>query len=146
MMVTNNVSTAFWKQVLYESHVLVLSTFQLAGPTIMHYSESDIPSRAGLVALVFALIISLVSAVPIPVAESGLSSSFTSSPSSHGNPSLNGFGHRQDHHIQLDTTKISLSGRMSTLPAATRALTRKGVRYCLSSYLLVSTGPGLPSS
>ena len=105
----------------------------------MHYS--NIRSRAGLVALVFALIISLVSAVPIPVTESGLSS--TLSPIS--NPSLN--GHGQDHHIQLDTTKISFSGRMSTLPAATRALTRKGVRYCLSSYLLlVSTGPGLPSS
>ena len=77
--------------------------------------------------LVFSLIISLVSAAPIPATESGLSS--TSSPR---NPNLNG----QDH-IQLDTPgipKISFSGRMSTLPAATRALTRS-VRCCLSSYL-----------
>ena len=98
----------------------------------MYYS--NIRSRAGLAAPIFALIISLVSAVPIPVTESRLSSTF-SPPSS--NPSLN---HRleQDHHIQLNTTKISLSGRMSTLPAATRALTRK-VRYSsLSRYLLDS--------
>jgi len=84
----------------------------------MHYS--NIRSRAGLVTLVvFALIISLVSAVPIPATESGLSS--TLPPSS--NPSLNG-----KDHIQLDTPRIpeiSLSGRMSTLPAATRALTRR---------------------
>ena len=100
----------------------------------MHYS--DIRSRAGLVALFFALIISLVSAVPIPTTESGLSSTLPL----RGNPSLNG----QDHHdIQLDTAKISLSGRMSTLPAAARALTR-GVRCCLSSYLLVSYLLGLP--
>ena len=96
----------------------------------------NIRSRAGLVVLVFALIISLVSAAPIPAIESGLSST-----SSHrSNPSLNG----QDH-IQLDTPripKIPFSGRMSTLPAATRALTRS-VRCCLSSYL-VSTGSGLP--
>ena len=102
----------------------------------MYYS-TIIRSRAGLIALVFTLIISLVSAVPIPTTESGLTA--TSPPRS--NPSLN----TQDHHdIQLDTAKISLSGRMSTLPAATRALTH-GVRYSLSSYLLVYTGSGLPS-
>ena len=91
----------------------------------MHYL--NISSRAGLVALVqvFALIISLVSAVPIPATESGLSSTLPP----RSNPTLNG-----KDHIQLDTAKIpeiSLSGRMSTLPAATRALTRR-VRYCLS--------------
>jgi hypothetical protein len=58
---------------------------------------SIIRSRAGLVALVFALIISLVSAVPVPAKESGLSS-----------PSINGRG-----HIQHDLAKISM------LPAAT---------------------------
>jgi hypothetical protein len=89
---------------------------------------SNIRSRAGLVALVFALIISLVSAVPIPISESRLSS--TSSPRS--NPSLNG-----QNQIQLDTTateKIPLKGRMSTLPAASRDLTRR-VRYRLSQLL-----------
>ena len=83
----------------------------------MHFSS--IRSRAGLVALVFALIISLVSAVPIPAAES-------STLSSRGNPSLVVRGHH--HDIQLDTpriSEISLSGRMSTLPAATRALSRR---------------------
>jgi len=82
----------------------------------MHHS--NMPSRAGLVGLVFALIISLVSAVPIPVTESGLSSSSTLSHRS-SNPSLN------VHDIQLDTARIaeiSLSGRMSTPPAA---LTRR---------------------
>jgi len=80
----------------------------------MHYS--NIRSRAGLVALVFGLIISLVSAIPIPAAGSGLSS--TLSPSSY--PSLNG-----QPEIDTATGRISLSGRMSTLPTATRALTRK---------------------
>ena len=99
----------------------------------MHYS------RAGLVtvALFFALIISLVSAIPVPDTESRLSST---SPL-RINPSLDG-----RDHIQLDTASISsipLSGRMSTLPRATR-LTR-GVRYCFSSSSLVSTWPGLPS-
>ena len=75
----------------------------------MHYS------RAGLVALIFALIISLVSAVPIPAATESKLSSTLSPPS---NPIPNG----QDL-IQLDTAKtsgISLSGRMSTLPLATK--------------------------
>jgi hypothetical protein len=90
---------------------------------------NSIRSRAGLVALVFALIISLVSAVPIPATDSGLSS--TLSPHTIN---LNG-----QNHIQLDAAsfeKISLSGRMSTLPAATRALTRRpGVRYRLFKLL-----------
>ena len=89
---------------------------------------SSFRSRAGLVALVFALIISLVSAVPISATESGLSTS--SSPRS--NPSLNG---RNQIHHRVDTPKISeisLSGRMSTLPAAFRALSNK-VRYSLFS-------------
>ena len=96
----------------------------------MHYS--NIRSRAGLVALVFkfALINSLVSAVPIPATESGLSATVTLPPRS--NPSLNG-----QKHIRSDNAKISLSGRMSTLPAATRALTR-GVRYCPFFQLLDS--------
>jgi hypothetical protein len=79
----------------------------------MHYS--NIRSRAGLVALVFALIISLVSAIPIPAAGSEPSS--TLSPTS-SNPSLNGLP-------EVDTAKISLSGRMSTLPTATRALAHR---------------------
>jgi gas vesicle protein len=94
----------------------------------MQYSK--IRSRAGLVALVFALIISLVSAVPIPATESGLSS--TLSPPS--NPSLNG-----KDHIQLDTARIpeiSLSGRMSTLPAATRALTRRHIPTSMDNQLV----------
>jgi len=63
----------------------------------MFYSNS----RAGLVALlVFALVISFVSAVPIPTTESGLS------------PTLNGL----DHHIQLDNAKISLSTAFSAAP------------------------------
>jgi hypothetical protein len=77
----------------------------------MHYS--NIHSRAGLVALVFVLIISLVSAIPIP-AGSGPSS--TLSPSS--DLSLNGLP-------EVDTAKISLSGRISTLPATTRTLARR---------------------
>ena len=82
---------------------------------------SNIRSRAGLVALVFALIISLVSAVPIPATESGFSSTL-----SLRSTTLDG----QD--IQLDTAKIPLGGRMSILPAAS-GLTHK-VRYSLSSY------------
>ena len=89
----------------------------------MHYS------RAGLVTLVFALIVSLVSAVPIPATtstESGLSST------------LNGQDHFKPDVAKI--AKIPFSGRMSTLPAAIRALTRE-VRYCLSSYV----GSVLPS-
>ena len=85
----------------------------------MHYS------RAGLVALVFALIISFVSAFPIPATESRFSSTL----SPYTNPKTNG------HDLtQLDNSGISefsFSGRVSTLPLATR-LTRR-VRYCLSS-------------
>ena len=95
----------------------------------MHYS------RAGLVALVFALIISFVSAAPVPVTGYRPSAS-----SPRSNPSLNG----QDY-IQLDTPSISgisLSGRISTLPRATKPA--PGVRYCLSSYLRVYTEQGLP--
>ena len=89
----------------------------------MHYS--NIGSRAGLVALVFALIISLVSAMPIPAA--GYESS-TLSPSS--NPSLNGLP-----EVDTANLKILLSGRMSTLPTATRALARR-VRCLLVFHLL----------
>jgi len=81
----------------------------------MHYS--NIRSRAGLVALVFVLIISLVSvsAIPIPAA-SGPSS--TLSPTS--DPTLNGLP-----VPEVDNTKISLSGRMSAPPAASRVLARR---------------------
>lgn len=94
--------------------VLDLSSFSTGRSVCnsMYYSK-NIRSRAGLVALIFALIISLVSAVPIPATESGLSSTTT--------PSLNG-------HDQLDIAKISSNGRVSTLPAAPRSFTRK-VRY-----------------
>ena len=99
--------------------VLFLFIFQSAGPTIMQYS------RAGLVALLFTLIISLVSAAPIP---ESISSS-TSSPRNVSN--LN--GQAGQDRIQLDTagnSDILLKGRMSTLPLATR-LNRR-VRYRLS--------------
>ena len=86
----------------------------------MQYSLANIRSRAGLVALIFALIISLVSAVPIPATESGLSS--TLSRRDNINPTLNGH----------DSAKIST-------PAAPRALTHR-VRFC---YLLVFIGLGL---
>jgi len=77
---------------------------------------SNIRSRAGLVALVFALIISFVSAIPIPSTEFGLSST-TLSRRSNG----------QDIRVQPSTVGIpefSFSGpsRMSSLPAATRTL------------------------
>ena len=91
----------------------------------MHYS--NIGSRAGLVALVFALIIPLVSAIPIPAA--GYVSSTLSSSS---NPSLNGLPEVDTVNLNL---KILLSGRMSTLPTATRALARR-VRYLLVFHLL----------
>lgn len=87
-------------------------------------------SRAGLVALLFTLTISLVSAFPVPASESIISSTL----SSRTNPELNGLD-----HIEIDTPgipKISLSGRMSTLPLATRLARR--VRYtAISTYLLV---------
>jgi len=73
---------------------------------------SNICSRAGLVATIFALTISLVSAVPIPTPESGLSSTL----SLRSNPSLNG-------QPGVDTARILSSGRMST--SATRAHTRR---------------------
>ena len=79
-------------------------------------------SRAGLVALLFTLIISLVSAVPVPATES----TFSSTLSSRTIPNLNGLD-----RIQIDTPgipKILLSGRMSTLPLATKLARR--VRYC----------------
>jgi ElaB/YqjD/DUF883 family membrane-anchored ribosome-binding protein len=90
----------------------------------MHY-YSIIRSRAGLVALVFALIISLVSAIPIPTA--GFGSSSTLLPNS--NPSLNGLP-------EVDTAKISLSGRMSTLPTSTRALTRRDISTNMDDQLV----------
>ena len=76
----------------------------------------DIRSRAGLVALVFALIISLVTAVPIPATDSELST--------RSNPSLNG-----RNYIQLDPAK------KLTLPAAARTPTYK-VGYFFSSYVI----------
>jgi hypothetical protein len=81
----------------------------------MQYSLANIRSRAGLVALVFALIISLVSAVPIPATESGLSSTL-----SHRDININ------PTHNGLDSAKIS------TPLAGPRALTHR-VRFC---YLL----------
>ena len=70
-------------------------------------------SRAGLFALLFTLIISLVSAIPIP-------ESISPTLSSHSTPNLNG----QDRPIELDTgarnPDILLRGRMSTLPLATK--------------------------
>jgi hypothetical protein len=95
--------------------------------------NSTIRSRAGLLALVFALIISFVSAVPIRASTGTTGSGLSSTLSSRA--ILNG----QDHiRVQLDTgvsfEKISLSGRMSTLPAATKALTRR-VRYRLFQLL-----------
>ena len=72
-------------------------------------------SRAGLFALLFTLIISLVSAFPIPESESPTLSS-------RSTPNLNG----QDRPIELDTgartrnPDILLRGRMSTLPLATK--------------------------
>ena len=72
----------------------------------MYYSNIRHGSRAGLVALIFLLIISLVSAVPIPVAESGLSKvSTTLLPSK-----LNG-------QPDADTARNLLNGR---IPIATR--------------------------
>jgi len=99
-----NTSTAFWKsKLIIRVRVSLLPPiFQSAGPILMPYS--NIRSRAGLVALVFALIISLVSAAPVPATASGLSS--TLSPRS--DPS------------QSDGSEINFSGRMSTLPFATR--------------------------
>jgi len=92
--------------------------------TIMHYS--NIRSRAGLVALVFVLVISLVSAIPIPAAGSKLSS--TLSPSS--DPSLNGLP-------EVDTAKIPLSGRMmSTLPGANRAFARRDISTNIDDQLV----------
>ena len=84
-------------------------------------------SRAGLFALLFTLIISLVSAFPIPESESPTLSS-------RSTPNLNG----QDRPIELDTgvrtqarnPNILLRGRMSTLPLATK-LNR---RVCYRSF------------
>jgi len=78
----------------------------------MHYS------RAGLVALVFALIISLVSAIPIPATESRLSSTL----SLRSIPIPDGQDHIQPDNARI--SEISLSGRVSTLPLASR-LTRR---------------------
>jgi len=79
-------------------------------------------SRAGLVALLFALIISLVSAVPVPDTES----IFSSTLSSRSIPSLN-----EQDRIQLGSTaripEISLTGRMSTLPLAARLASRQQI-------------------
>ena len=81
---------------------------------------SNIRLRAGLVALVFALIsISIVSAVPIPIpaSQSGLSStlSFRSTPSHDGQNSIQPNSRR--------IAKFSVRGQMSRAPGATRVLT-----------------------
>jgi len=91
----------------------------------MHYSNTR--SRAGLVALVFTLIISLVAAAPIRAAYSEPSSSSTLSPLQVSNPSLNG---------QVGISEISLSGRMSTLPTATRTLTRRHISTDMDDQLV----------
>ena len=103
-----------------------LTTYQSAGPTIMQYS--NIRSRAGLVALVFAIIISLVSAVPIPSTEFGLSS--TLSHRSNG----------QGVQVQPATAEFPFSG-----PAATKSPASRVRCYYLSRYLIISSGPGLRS-
>jgi hypothetical protein len=79
---------------------------------------SIIRFRAGLVALAFVLItsISLVSSVPIPAPQSGLSSSTLFSRS---NPTQDA-----NDHMQLDNRKILSKGQLSGAPAAMRALTR----------------------
>ena len=92
-----------------------LSIFNRLVQQIMYNSNFRHGSPAGLVALILVLIISLVSAVPIPAAESGLSKLSTSlSPSS-----LNG-----QPDSEADTAKNLLIGRMSTPPIATRDLVR----------------------
>ena len=113
-------STAFFwnrRPIKHVVSVLLLFNFNSAGPTIMQYS------RAGLFALLFTLIVSLVSAVPIPSTESTSSSSLSSRKISN----LNG----QDRPIELDAGAKNpdslLRGRMSTLPLATKLTSR--VRY-----------------
>jgi hypothetical protein len=97
---------------------------------------SNIRFRAGLVALVLALItISPVSALPIPISSSQSELSSTFSPSS-SNPSHDGQNHIQ-HEIRR-IAKSSVNGQMSRAPAPTRALSSK-VR---ASYFL-STGTWL---
>ena len=68
----------------YKNRVSSLSIFNRLVRQIMYYSNFRHGSRAGLVALILVLtIISLVSAVPIPAAESGLTKVTTTlSPSS----------------------------------------------------------------
>jgi hypothetical protein len=86
---------------------------------------SIIRSRAGLVALVFALIsISLVSALPIsfPAAQSGLSSPLSLSPN---NPSHDGQNLIQHDTRRIPKFSVNASGQMSGAPAATRALSGK---------------------
>ena len=111
-----------------------LSIFNRLVLQIMYYSNFfRHGSRAGLVALIFVLIISLVSAVPIPAAEFGLST--TLSPSS-----LNGQPEAYNAKILLNA-----SSQISTLPT-TRALIRR-VRCWISSYTVVlsASEPGSPS-
>ena len=85
--------------------------FSIGWSAIMQYS------RAGLVVLVFSLIISFVSAVPIPATESGLLSSRS--------VTLNG----DDITASLRIPEHSLSGRKSTHFAATTGRTNtRGVR------------------
>ena len=90
--------------------------------------------RAGLVTLLFALIISLVSAVPIRV----LSTESSSSPTLFAHASIPNLN-VPDRTIQLGAIRKPenlLRGRMSTLPLATK-LTRR-VRLLPFPLLLAS--------
>ena len=90
---------------------------------------------AGLVALVFALTISLVSAAPTPpdisLARAALIPATAPGLPPRSNPSLNHDGR---------PLEILPSGRMSTLPLATRLISR--VRYSFK-FVFVSTWPDL---
>jgi len=76
---------------------------------------SIVPSRAGLVVLIFALIISFVSAAPIPISAS--QSGFSPS-SSHSNRNGQDIIHRDTPRI----AQIQLNGPTSTISVTTRAL------------------------
>jgi hypothetical protein len=81
-------------------------------------------SRAGLVALLFALIISLVSAVPIPDTESIISSTLSSR-------SIQNLNEQDRTQLELGAARIpeiSLRGRTTTLPRAAKLeLTRRQI-------------------
>lgn len=110
-----NTGTAFWKSKTKDPEFSHFSHFfqDSAGPIFMY---SDIHSRAGLAALLFALIISLVSAAPVPATGSRLSS--TLSP-------------RSVTTHQFDGSEIDYRGRMSTLLLATRLALQVRCSYLL---------------